>query len=139
MQVGDGCVAIRSWQFAIALLAASMGLGKWRRVGRRANLSHGERKREIEGERECIPLGWSAGRLARDNAMQWKSSATPYRGLVYTNHRPMEAIILICWPSIELLSWFPSRIIKVARGRGRSLGRHLAGETLRAAFATLFS
>lgn len=49
--------------------------------------------------------------------MQWKSSATPYRGLVYTNHRPMEAIILICWSSIEPLSSFRSRIIKVAHRR----------------------
>lgn len=39
---------------------------------------------------------------------------------VYTNHRPpMEAIILICWPSIEPRSPPRSRIIKVARRRER--------------------
>lgn len=75
--------------------------------------------RESEWMHSARLVGRSAGRPARDNAMQWKSSATPYRGLVYTNHRPMEAIILIRWPSIEPLSSFRSRIIKVARRRDR--------------------
>ena len=84
-----------------------------------------ERERETESGREHSArlVDWLAGRPARDNAMQWKSSATPYRGLVYTNHRPMEAIILICWPSIEPLSSFRSRIIKVAGRREQTRGR----------------
>lgn len=82
-----------------------------------------ERERVSGREHSARLVDWLAGRPARDNAMQWKSSATPYRGLVYTNHRPMEAIILICWPSIEPLSSFRSRIIKVAGRREQTRGR----------------
>lgn len=93
--------------------------------GARENEWGRERRRDAEARRERTFR--SAGRPARDNAMQWKSSATPYRGLVYTNHRPMEAIILICWSSIEPLSSFRSRIIKVAhrREQARSLARRV--------------
>lgn len=93
------------------------------RAAKRETLVARERERESGREHSARLVDWLAGRPARDNAMQWKSSATPYRGLVYTNHRPMEAIILICWPSIEPLSSFRSRIIKVAGRREQTRGR----------------